>query len=159
MIMSKGKKILLLDMDGVVVDLGRSISAIRPDLDPKVFHSDIDELFEKNPHIFRDAEPIEGAVDSVLKLFGHYDTYFLSTPAWTVPESFSGKRIWIEKHFGHHAEKRLILSHRKDLAIGDFLVDDTTRHGVDNFGGVHIHFGTEEFPDWRATFDYLMKVK
>jgi 5'(3')-deoxyribonucleotidase len=93
-----------------------------------------------------------------MELFNHYDVYFLSTPAWNAPMSFTGKRIWLETHFGKHAEKRLILTHRKDLAIGDYLVDDTLRHGVTEFQGIHIHFGTPEFPDWKVTLAHLINI-
>lgn len=147
-------------MDGVCVNLGKEINKLRPDLDSKVFHTDIDDLFKANPSMFCNAEPIDGAIGAIIDLSIHYDIYFLSTPAWEVPESFSGKRVWLENHFGKHAEKRLILTHRKDLAIGDYLVDDNLRHGVLEFRGEHIHFGTEKFPDWKVVHKYLMlKVK
>jgi 5'(3')-deoxyribonucleotidase len=149
------KPILYSDLDGVVCNLGKAINKLRPELDPKVFHADVDDLFKANPYIFHDLEPIEGAVGAIIDLSNDYDIYFLSTPAYSVPESYSGKRIWLENHFGKHAEHRLILTHRKDLAIGDFLVDDTLRHGVANFKGEHIHFGTEKFPNWEETHKYL----
>ncbi len=69
-----------------------------------------------------------------------------------------GKRIWIEKHFGLKAKKRLILTHRKDLNIGDYLIDDRLRNGASEFKGEHIHFATEKFPDWECTFEYLESV-
>jgi len=150
------KKILFIDMDGVVCDLGKAINKLRPDLDPKVFHSDVDDLFKANPYMFHDLEPIEGAISAVIDLSQHFDLYFLSTPAWASPDSFSGKRIWLENHFGSHAERRLILTHRKDLVMGHYLVDDSERHGVKDFKGEHIHFGTEKFPDWKSVYDYLM---
>jgi 5'(3')-deoxyribonucleotidase len=78
---------------------------------------------------------------------------------WALPESYSGKRIWLEKHFGESIKKRLILSHRKDLLMGDYLIDDRLRHGVTEFKGEHIHFGTDKFPDWEAVLDYLLVYK
>lgn len=152
------KKILHLDMDGVVANLNKAILKIRPDLDTSIFHSDIDDIFIANPNMFHDLEPMAGAIDAVMELFNHYDVYFLSTPVWGSPMSFAGKRIWLESHFGKFAEKRLILTHRKDLAIGDYLVDDSLRHGVEEFKGVHIHFGTKEFPDWKTTRKYLLEI-
>ena len=77
---------------------------------------------------------------------------------WSVPNSFIGKRIWIENHFGDKAKKRLILTHRKDLNIGDYLVDDRLKNGAAEFTGTHIHFGTNEFPDWKITYEYLKSV-
>jgi 5'(3')-deoxyribonucleotidase len=86
----------------------------------------------------------------------YYDVYFLSTPMDALFQSYTDKRIWLERYFGSLAEKRLILTHRKDLAIGDYLVDDTTRNGAGNFTGEHIHFGTGDFPDWEAILQYLL---
>jgi 5'-nucleotidase len=34
-------------------------------------------------------------------------------------------------------------------------VDDRTRHGVDKFQGMHIHFGTPDWPDWQPVLAYL----
>ena len=48
-----------------------------------------------------------------------------------------------------------ILTHHKNLNVGDYLIDDRTKHGVPEFSGEHIHFGTEEFPDWRTVTAYL----
>jgi 5'-nucleotidase len=49
----------------------------------------------------------------------------------------------------------LILTHRKDLNIGDYLVDDRLRNGAGEFQGKLIHFGTDEFPNWEVTLKYL----
>lgn len=154
------KKILYLDMDGVVADFDKAIKTFCPDLHTANYddtHRKVDEICETNSDIFHNLPPIKGAMEAVSKLFDLYDVYFLSTPMWNVPDSYTGKRIWIEKHFGTQATQRLILTHRKDLAIGDFLVDDRTKNGVSEFTGIHIHFGTEQFPDWDVTFDYLQK--
>ena len=60
---------------------------------------------------------------------------------------------------GNKARKRLILTHRKDLNIGDFLVDDRTKNGAGEFMGELIQFGTEKFPDWNTVKKYLMEKK
>ena len=39
--------------------------------------------------------------------------------------------------------------------MGDYIIDDRTAGGVDNFVGEHIHFGTEKYPDWDAVMRYL----
>ena len=53
--------------------------------------------------------------------------------------------------------KRLILSHHKNLNMGDYLIDDRTANGVDEFKGEHIHFGTAAFPNWDSVVSYLVK--
>ena len=51
---------------------------------------------------------------------------------------------------------QLILSHNKNLNIGDYLIDDRTANGAAQFMGEHIHFGSEKFPNWNSVLDYLM---
>lgn len=156
------KKLLYLDLDGVVADFDKAIKEFCPELQTSDHYPDyetrskkIDEICEANPEIFHTLPPIEGSIEAVNKLFDLFEVYFLSTAMWNVPMSFTGKRIWIEEHFGEAAKKRLILTHRKDLNVGDFLVDDRLRNGVENFTGEHIHFATEQFPNWDVTFEYL----
>jgi len=77
---------------------------------------------------------------------------------WNVPLSFTGKRIWIHNHFGDLAKERLILTHRKDLNRGAYIIDDTTRHGVSEFDGKHFHFGQEPFPNWKVLKPHLIQL-
>lgn len=154
------KKILYIDLDGVCADFEAAVH----ELDPNIFSLNnrdqkskmIDDICEANPYIFHELPPMQGAVEAVKKLFDFYEIYFLSTPMWNVPLSFTGKRLWIEQHFGEVAKKRLILTHRKDLNMGEYLIDDRIKNGVDKFKGQHIHFGTELFPNWDTVCEYLM---
>lgn len=156
------KKILYLDMDGCLADFDKGIKQLCPELETSDNFPDyesrskmVDNVCEANEDIFHNLEAIDGAIDAVNELFDLFEVYFLSTPMWNVPASFTGKRIWIENHFGDKATKRLILTHRKDLNIGHYLVDDRVKNGVAEFTGEHIHFGTEKFPTWEVTLKYL----
>lgn len=153
------KKLLYIDMDGVVADFDGGIKKFCPDLHTADYDNTadrVDEICEANPEIFHHLDPLPEAIESVKKLAQHYEIYFLSTPMWNAPLSFTGKRIWLEKHFGTLAERRLILTHRKDLNYGHYLIDDHIRHGVDLFKGRHIHFGSPDFPNWHTTVTYLI---
>lgn len=148
-------------MDGVVADFDKVINAAFPDLNDKPEDERqrlVDSYCEANPDIFHNLEPMEDAIESVRELFNLFEVYFLSTPMWNVPHSFAGKRIWIENHFGEAAKKRLILTHRKDLNVGDYLIDDRLKNGAGEFTGTHIHFGTQWFPNWKVTLPYLKSV-
>jgi 5'(3')-deoxyribonucleotidase len=100
-------------------------------------------------------DPLPGAVESFEVLAGLYDTYILSTAPWENPSAWSDKLLWVKRHLGGAAHKRLILSHHKNLNDGDYLIDDRTKNGADRFRGEHIHFGTPPFPDWPAVVAYL----
>ncbi len=156
------KKILYIDMDGVVADFDKAMAELDPTLNIKEGDNwderskKVDEICMQNPMIFHTLEPIRGAITAIIKLNDHYEVYFLSSPMWALPECFSGKRIWLEKHFGELAKHKLILTKRKDLNIGDYLIDDTTRNGVDKFKGEHLHFGTDKYPDWDSVLKKLL---
>ena len=127
------KPVLYIDLDGVVANYGAA-----------------DHSTRHRAGFFLGLAPIAGAVAAVTRLSERYDVYFLSTAPWSNVHAWSEKRQWLEDHFGEVAFKRLILSHNKGLLRGDFLVDDRIANGVENFQGVHLHFATEEFPDWDA---------
>lgn len=150
------KKILYIDMDGVVADFEKGIKQYLPEWDSNLHGDKTDEICGSVNNFFLDLHPIEGAIDAINKLSIKYETYFLSAAMWNVPQSFTEKRLWIEKHFGSSFRKRLILTHRKDLNIGDYLIDDRTSHGAGDFKGKHIHFGKEEFPDWSSVEKFLL---
>ena len=134
------KKIVLIDMDGVLVELG-------------------DGLFSENKNkegFFLNNKPLEGAVNAFKALSAKYDCYIVSTPVWSNPHCWMEKRLWVEKHLGLEANKRLMLTHNKNLVKGDFIIDDTKNYGVDKFEGKHIHFGTDPFLKWNNVLDFLL---
>lgn len=144
------KKILYLDMDNVLVDFNSVIDKItQPTRDE--YAGRLDEV----PGIFSLMKPLPGAVEAHLELSTLFDTYILSTAPWENPSAWSDKLNWVNLHLGQPAHKRLILSHNKNLNAGDYLVDDRTKNGVAEFNGVHIHFGTQAYPDWAGVLKYL----
>ena len=137
-------------MDNVLVDFPSGIAQLEPNL-----VAEYDGRLDEVPGIFSLMEPIEGAIESYKQLSQQFDTYVLSTSPWENPSAWSDKLLWIKKHLGVHAYKRLILSHHKHLNAGDYLIDDRLKNGADKFTGEHIHFGTEQFPDWVTVVEYL----
>jgi 5'(3')-deoxyribonucleotidase len=137
-------------MDNVLVDFSSGIARL-----PQEVVKKYDKRLDEVPGIFSLMEPMLGAVESFECLASLYDTYILSTSPWENPSAWSDKLIWVKRHLGKSAYKRLILSHHKNLNIGHYLVDDRTKNGVEWFSGEHIHFGSREFPNWDAVFAYL----
>ncbi len=140
------KKIVYFDMDGVLADY-----------EGKANYKDTPE--KESNGFFTNLEPIEGAIEAFKKLSEDFDCYILTTAPWSSPIAMSEKRLWVEKHLDEHAFKRLMTSHRKDLHIGNFLIDDRIVNGAGEFNGEHIHFGTTEFPNWESVVVYLTWVK
>ena len=90
-------------------------------------------------------------------LAGLFDTYVLSTSPWENPSAWSDKLKWVQEYLGEHAHKRLILSHHKNLNIGDYLIDDRKKNGAGEFGGRHLLFGAAPYADWPAVLEYLRR--
>ncbi len=147
------KKIVYVDMDGVLVDfksgLDRCSAAER---------RECKGIEDEIPGIFALMDPMPGAVRAYRELAKLFDTYVLSTAPWENPLAWSDKLIWVKRHLGSVAFKRLILSHHKDLNRGDFLIDDRAKRGADRFRGTLIEFGSAEYPDWPTVMKHMRKA-
>jgi hypothetical protein len=137
-------------MDGVLVDFQSGIKLLS-DKELVLFENKFDEV----PGIFSRMKPIDGALEAFEKLNKHFDVYILSTAPWENPTALNDKLAWIKQNIGDLAKKRVIFSHNKHLNMGDYLIDDRLANGAGDFKGTHIHFGTDEFPDWTSVLNYL----
>ncbi len=151
-----GKKTIFFDLDGVVADFDEA--AIRwgekVGIDGEEFKK---KKLYRQEGFYADLNLMEGAKEAIEKLDTVYNIAFVSAPSWDNPFSFTEKRIWIEKHFGTWARKKMDLSFRKGHYIGHYLIDDRTKYGAADFIGEHIMFGTEPFKTWKEVTDYLIK--
>ena len=150
-------------MDGVLVNLQSEIDKFFK-LNPQ-----LKERYKNNPdHIqglFRNPPPIEGAIEAVKKLHesGKYELFIATSAPWGNPMSASDKRFWIEDHFGKIFHKKMFVTHRKDLLMGDYLIDDRTKNGAGEFSGELLQFGVNwetgkegPYPNWESILEYLL---
>jgi 5'-nucleotidase len=158
------KKIVYIDMDGVIVDFGKAIK------DWFEKHPHLEERYKTHPdHIqglFRIAPPIKGAIEAIKKLHnsGKYELFIATSAPWGNPQSLTDKRFWLEDYFDNIFHKRLFTTHRKDLLMGDYLIDDRLKNGAGEFKGKLLRFGYDwennnspnEYPDWDSILDYLL---
>ena len=156
------KKILYIDMDGVIADFDKEIKKYDPTLETsdklpnwEEREKRVDDIVNSNPSFFTDLELINGAKENVEKLMDIYDVYFLSTPMLNVPMCYPMKKLWIYNHFGEKAKEKLILTNRKDLCVGDFLIDDRVKNGAGQFKGELIPFTYSENA-WEEIYKYLL---
>ena len=150
-----GRKLLLIDMDGVIADFDLGVEKYSKEIGitTKEF---TDAKMYRIPKFYAQLELMTGAVEFVERLKPKYEIRFLSAPSWNNPSSFTEKRIWIEHKFGYWAKKRMDLTFRKDLFMGHYLVDDRTKYGAGDFIGEHIMFGQAPYHTLEIVADYLM---
>ena len=146
------KKIVYVDMDGVLADFESGLSKQGKDVQEK-YKKHPDEI----PGLFAVMDPMPDAVESIYKLSKEFDIYVLTTAPWWNPSAWSDKLLWIKRYFGEVFYKQLIITHHKELNTGDYLIDDRDRNGAMDFKGELIRFGTEEFPDWKSIVSFLLK--
>ena len=140
---------IYIDMDGVIADFkkgqeyqGYKLSK-RPDLVVN----------------YRTLPVMEGAIKSVAKLNADHEIFIASTPPWTRPEVWGHKREWLEEHFPY-LKRKLILTHRKDLLIGDVLIDDTRFRGQPDFQGNWFWFNKDwSNRNWNACLEYIKTLE
>ena len=145
------KKILYVDMDNTLVDFPSGIAKL-DEATKEIYKDNYDEV----PGIFSLMDPLPDAITSFNLLADKYDTYILSTAPWKNPSAWSDKVLWVQKHLGEKACKRLIISHHKNMNKGHYLIDDREKNGAMEFEGELIKFGSDEFSDWQAVLQYLM---
>jgi len=149
-------------MDGVLVDFGHQVKNIMND--PKI-SKELKDRPDLIKNIFLDPPPIDGAIDAINKLkeSKKYELFIATTAPWNNPPSFMHKRLWVENYFGDIFKKRIFITSRKDLLVGDFLIDDRLANGAGEFKGELLRFGWDyerkkwnEYKNWNMILDKLI---
>lgn len=148
----RAKDILYIDLDGVLVSFQSGIDRLSEETKEK-YADRLDDV----PGIFALMDPIPGAIRAFQLLVhsGRFVVYILSTAPWNNDSAWTDKVKWVKQHLGESIKKRLILSHRKDLLMGQYLIDDRKANGAGEFKGTHIHFGVPPFENWDKVLEYF----
>ena len=147
-------KRVFIDMDNVLVDFQSGLDQVSEEVKAE-YAGRLDEI----PGLFAKMKPMEGAIEAVHELQKHYDLFILSTAPWKNPSAWSDKVEWVTKYLDDVFHKKMIITHRKDLCQGDFLIDDRGKNGTSEFSGEWIQFGSEIFQNWNDVLDYLLPVE
>ena len=137
---------IYIDMDGVISDFDKAAK---------------EGGFDKRPDLYvnyRNLEVIKGAKEAVRYLHENHEVFIASTPPWTRPEVWGHKKEWLEEHFPY-LKRKLILTHRKDLLIGDILIDDSRFRGQPDFKGNWFWFNKDwDNRNWKACLEYIKNL-
>jgi len=143
-------KRVFIDMDNVLVDFQSGLDQVSEEIKAE-YAGRLDEI----PGLFAKMKPMKGAIEAVHELQKHYDLFILSTAPWKNPSAWSDKVEWVTKYLDDVFHKKMVITHRKDLCKGDYLIDDRGKNGTSEFTGEWIEFGSEKFPDWESVLKYL----
>lgn len=100
---------------------------------------------------------IPGAIDAISELQEYFDLYILITTSWNNPSVLVNKVKWVIHTLGNTFKEHIIITSRKDMCIGDYLIDSSGNNGASEFEGEWVMFGSENYPDWRSVILYLYK--
>src|ERR1700688_4792917 len=144
------KKVVFLDMDGVMADFEGAVSNIIPD-PPEMFV----------PGFFRNLKVMPGAhfaVAQILKM-SHLEVYIGSKPTTGNLHSSIEKYQWVAVNFPMLL-KKIVLVCNKALLRGDVLVDDDKDRWEKKFVGTFIHFDkNNQEASWKHVVKQLSELK
>ena len=139
------KKIIYIDMDGVIANFAKAAEELGNPHRPDKYVN------------YRNLEVMPGAINALIRLNQDFDIFIASTPPWDRPDMWGAKREWLAEKFPW-LKRKLILTHRKDLLIGDILIDYSRWRGQPDFQGHWIWFGhNSRCKDWESTLELIYK--
>lgn len=137
-IMSKLKKTIGIDMDGVIADTETHFMdwyeketgvKVAPEGRLGVLESEgfpdktAVRRYLLTPGFFRTIPVMPGAIEAVKKLQEDYEVYIVSA-AMEFPQCLSEKREWLAEHFPFISWKNIIFCGDKSVVVTDYLIDD-----------------------------------
>jgi len=144
------KEILLVDMDGVLVDIYTTFFKLHEqETGQKLNLKDIAGLLEEEafknqrkwvslPGFFRDLPVMPGSREALHKLNDRYKVIVVSL-ATEFPFCLTDKQLWMHDNFPFISWKQLVFCGDKNIVKADIMIDDHLKN-LDNFKGETIMF-------------------
>ena len=139
-------------MDGVISDFDKEHKRLEAEKGSAIHRPDL--VVD-----FRVLDVVDGAGEALRQLNQDFDIFIATTPPWSRPKVWGEKRDWIVEHFPWLARK-MVLTHRKDLLIGDILIDDSRWRGQPDFKGDWCWFNKDwSSRNWKGCLEWIYKNK
>lgn len=106
----------------------------------------------------RDGRALSSVVKAVRFLLEWYDVYFVA--ALPPADGDYARRVaeWVFETVGVPSFRHIVLTNRKDLLYGDYLIDAGTGGCSASFMGTRIDFGSESFKTWEEVIEYFGRL-
>ena len=97
---------------------------------------------------WRNEAPASSVQKAVRMLIEHYQVYF-------VAEEEAMTKSWLTEYIGVPAWRHLIVTHRRDLLYGDYLIVESK---LKESLATVIEYGSDTFKTWETIIDYFEKL-
>lgn len=88
-----------------------------------------------------------------------YDLRVAALPPYNAPQQWAETVRWCEENLGVPVWNRVVLTPRKNLLLGDYLIDaEPDRDGAADFMGTVIPFGSDTFRTWEEVLTYFVRL-
>lgn len=106
-----------------------------------------------------EAEPENSAFKAFNTLSKDYKIWILASAPYNHPERWSEAVGWVSKNLGAVAYDRVILSNRKDMILGDYVIDRyPERFSLEDSMGTVIQYGSDTFRTWEDVLEYFSRL-
>jgi hypothetical protein len=152
---NRKKPVVIVAMDDTLVDVRTAAKRL-----PEDVLKDYEGHLHDYPLYYSGAEPVNSAVKCFSQLTRYYDVYISASLPYNAPQQWEGPVSWVDEYLGVAAWNRVICCPRKDLLLGDYLIDAHPElfRGED-FMGTLVPFATEHFRTWEDVLTYFDRLE
>ncbi|MBQ5607035.1 MAG: esterase [Prevotella sp.] len=99
-----------------------------------------------------------GAVKAFRELAESYNVFIIADSPTAYPAYIGEVQEWAQEFINVYAHNHIIFCNRKNLMLGDYLIDPSEDNGADEFMGTLIEFGSDKFKTWEETMEFFGRL-